>query len=132
MNKNRLIEGKLLANILRDGMVYSRDLDGIHEPEALLADVLRKSFDREQHEGLLAWVRDFMRERHESYVAARLRAGAPADGFGIRATRDPVSRDVAVALGFTSNPFEPQHGTIVWALCEHVGWQDGLDDTVQP
>lgn len=74
---------------------------------------------------LLAWLRKFMRERHEGYVRARLRAGARPDGLGLHSTRDPVSRDVAVALGFTTNPFEVQHGTIVWLLCGLAGWQDG-------
>lgn len=96
-----------------------------------LRDVLGPCFDDEGSAKLLAWVREFMRERHEGYVVARLRAGPVFDELSmraIRATRDPVSRDVAVALGFTDNPFAPQHGTLVWKLCELAGWQDGLDE----
>jgi hypothetical protein len=71
---------------------------------------------------LLGWVGRAMRARHDGYVAARVRGGASPDGPGVSATMDPVSRDIAVALGFTSNPFELQHGTCVWSLCEAAGW----------
>jgi len=126
MNPTAPVDIQLLAQMLRDGMEYA-EIDGITDPAAVLADVIGKHFDRDQRERLLAWLREFMRDRHEGYVSARLRAGAPPDGLGLRSTRDPVSRDVAVALGFTTNPFELQHGTIVWSLCELAGWQDGQE-----
>jgi hypothetical protein len=117
----------VLAERLRAGVVDCAEaLKGIGDNDPITVEnVLGNCFNDDDRETLLEWIRGFMKRKHESYVAARRRAGAPADGTGLYATRDPVSRDVAVALGFTSNPFEPQHGTIVWWLCKLAGWQDG-------